>query len=148
MIFDSRDAAIVCRHGDVWIASQPSERDLDRWAQEGVKLVINSRTPEETSGLAFDLAAAVQARGMNYVEMPIGGSWGANPEMTAALPGHLEAAGGPVVMHCRSGTRSAHLYAAHLDAIGSGGENPFDRMGWPGGRDASLVQALTPSPTA
>jgi uncharacterized protein (TIGR01244 family) len=148
MSSDSPGDAIVCRHGDIWFASQPSERDLDRWAGAGAKLVINSRTPEETAALPFDLPAAVTARGMEYAEMPIGGAWGANPEMTAALPGLIEAAGGPVVMHCRSGTRSAHLYAAHLAATGAGGENPFDTIGWPGGRDPSLVRALLPDPAA
>ena len=138
------DASIVARHDRIWLASQPDEADLDAWAAAGARTVINSRTPEETASLHFDLAAAVEARGMRYVEMPIGGSHGADPSLTSALTEILAAQDGPVVMHCRSGTRSAHLYAAHLMSTGTAGDDPFATMNWPGGRDADLVRALLP----
>jgi len=137
-------AALVSRHEEVWLASQPNEHDLDAWAAAGARTVINSRTPEETAGLPFDLAAAVEARGMRYVEMPIGGAYGADPAHTRALADILDAADGPVVMHCRSGTRSAHLYAAHLISSGQAGDDAFDTMEWPGGRDNNLVRSLLP----
>jgi uncharacterized protein (TIGR01244 family) len=137
-------ASIVTRHHDVWIASQPSEADLDAWAAAGAGTVVNSRTPEETAGLPFDLRVAVESRGMQYVEMPIGGRSGADPAHTVALAALLDGAEGPVVMHCRSGTRSAHLYAAHLQSSQMSADTAFTVMGWPGGRDQSLVQALTP----
>ncbi|WP_291844948.1 sulfur transferase domain-containing protein [Maricaulis sp.] len=138
------DAAIVARHNSVWLASQPNEADLDAWAADGARIVINSRTHEETASLPFDMAAAVAARGMHYVEMPIGGSHGAGPALTRALGEILQADDGPVVMHCRSGTRSAHLYAAHLIATGQAGDDPFETMNWPGGRDPGMVRALLP----
>ncbi|OLF80782.1 hypothetical protein AWH62_13750 [Maricaulis sp. W15] len=138
------EAAIVARHDNVWLASQPGEADLQAWAEAGARLVINSRTPEETASLPFDLAAAVAALGMRYVEMPIGGQYGADPAFTLALAGILDDSDGAVVMHCRSGTRSAHLYAAHLIATGKAGTDPFDTMGWPGGRDPGMVRALLP----
>ena len=146
-MFFNNNAAIVARCGDIAFASQPALRDLDRWAADGVTLVINSRTPEETASLGFDLAAQVAARGMRYAEMPIGGAWGADPALTAALPGLLTGAGGPVVMHCRSGTRSAHLYAAHRVTGGEPLETVFDAIGWHGGRDLDLVRALIPDST-
>ncbi len=138
------DSAIVARHDTVWLASQPSEADLDAWAAAGARMVINSRTPEETASLPFDLPAAVETRGMRYVEMPIGGAHGADPALTTQLAALLEESDGPVVMHCRSGTRSAHLYAAHLIATGDAGDDPFDTMNWPGGRDRGMVRALLP----
>jgi uncharacterized protein (TIGR01244 family) len=104
--------SIVTRHDNVWLASQPDEGDLDAWAADGAKTVINSRSPEETASLPFDLRQAVESRGMRYVEMPIGGTSGADHHHTQALAALLENADGPIVMHCRSGTRSAHLYAA------------------------------------
>ena len=111
---------VVCRHGHIALASQPREADLDSWAEDGVALVVNSRTPEETAALPFDLAGAVASRGMQYVELPIGGPWGASPELTARL-GALLAANPDtgVVLHCET-------------------------MGWPGSRDMALVQALLP----
>ena len=138
--------SIVSRHGDVWLASQPSEADLDAWAAAGVGLVVNSRTPEETASLPFDMRAAAESRGMRYAELPIGGASGASPALTGELARLLEASEGPVVLHCRSGTRSAHLYAAYLVTGDRALSTPFDTMNWPGGRDMGMVRALTPPP--
>ena len=137
---------VVCRHGRIALASQPTETDLDRWAEDGVGLVVNSRTPEETAGLPFGMAEAVAARGIQYAELPIGGPWGATPELTVRLGALLEAdPARKVVLHCRSGTRSAHLYAAWLIASGEAPDAPFDTMGWPGARDMAMVRALLPA---
>ncbi|WP_417496396.1 beta-lactamase hydrolase domain-containing protein [Maricaulis sp.] len=138
--------SIVSRHGDVWLASQPSEADLDAWAAAGVGLVVNSRTPEETASLPFDMRAAAESRGMRYAELPIGGASGASPALTGELARLLAASEGPVVLHCRSGTRSAHLYAAYLVTGDRALSTPFDTMNWPGGRDMGMVRALTPPP--
>ncbi len=91
-------------------------------------LVVNSRTPEETAALAFDIRAAVESRGMRYAELPIGGASGASPALTGELSGLLSASDGPVVLHCRSGTRSAHLYAAYLIDQDPTISTPFDTM--------------------
>ena len=138
--------SIVSRHGEVWLASQPSEADLDAWAAAGAGLVVNSRTPEETASLPFDMRAAAESRGMRYAELPIGGASGASPALTGELARLLAASDGPVVMHCRSGTRSAHLYAAYLIAGDRTLSTPFETMNWPGGRDMGMVRALTPAP--
>jgi len=138
--------SIVSRHGEVWLASQPSEADLDAWAAAGAVLVVNSRTPEETAALPFDMRAAVESRGMRYAELPIGGASGASPALTGELTDLLAASEGPVVMHCRSGTRSAHLYAAYLINQDPEMSTPFETMNWPGGRDMGMVRALTPAP--
>lgn len=138
--------SIVSRHGEIALASQPSEADLDAWAAAGTVLVVNSRTPEETASLPFDLRSAVESRGMRYAELPIGGSFGASPELTGELADLLAASDGPVVMHCRSGTRSAHLYAAYLISRDPAISTPFETMNWPGGRDMGMVRAMTPAP--
>lgn len=144
MMTQDNAASIVTRHENVWLASQPSLEDLDAWATEGAEVVVNSRTPEETASLPFNMAEEVAARGMTYVEMPIGGAYGASPALTTQLADVLAGAEGPVVMHCRSGTRSAHLYSAHLMSQDPSLETPFDTINWPGGRDMNMVSALTP----
>lgn len=137
---------VVCRHGRIALASQPDEADLDRWAADGVGLVVNSRTPDETADLPFDMARAVAERGMQYVELPIGGPCGASPDMTVRLGTLLQAdPDRSVVLHCRSGTRSAHLYAAWLIASGETPVDPFEAMDWPGRGDMAMVQALLPA---
>ena len=138
--------SIVSRHGDIALASQPSEADLDAWAAAGTVLVVNSRTPEETAALHFDMRTAVESRGMRYAELPIGGASGSSPALTSELAILLADTEGPVVMHCRSGTRSAHLYAAYLISQDPAISAPFDTMNWPGGRDMGMVRAMTPAP--
>lgn len=139
---DQETDIIINRHGNVWFAPQPTEADLDKWAEDGVVTVVNSRTPGETAGLDYHLPTAVEARGMQYVELPLGGTYHPHPGMTGILGRVLEEAEGPVVLHCRSGTRSAHLYAAHLASTDPAIGDPFEAMGWPGDRDLALVQAL------
>lgn len=138
--------SIVSQHGDVSLASQPSEADLDAWAAAGTVLVVNSRTPQETAALPFNMRAAVESRGMRYAELPIGGASGTSPALTGELAILLADSEGPVVMHCRSGTRSAHLYAAYLISQDPALSTPFDTMNWPGGRDMGMVRAMTPAP--
>lgn len=136
--------ATVVQHERVILAAQPALEDLDAWAATGVQAIVNSRTPEETASLAFDMRREVESRGMRYVEMPIGGPYGADPEHTVALGELLAELDGDIVMHCRSGTRSAHLYSAHLMSQDPSIDNPFDVIGWTGGRDNGMVRALTP----
>lgn len=137
-------SSLVVSDGEVWFAGQPSADELKAWADDGVKLIVNSRTPEEMAGLGFDPVAACEALGLRYVEMPIGGAHGANPQFTLMLAQLLEETDGKTVMHCRSGTRSAHLYAAYLLHQNPELTDPFGEFGWPLGRDMSLVQALKP----
>jgi len=139
--------AIVARHDRVAIAAQPDLSALDAWAAAGVKLVVNSRTPEETAALPFDMRSSVEGRGMAYVELPIGGAHGADPALTTELSRLLDETAGDVVLHCRSGHRSAHLYAAHLVSRDPQSDDPFDVMGWPRGPEYALVRALIPTPS-
>jgi len=136
--------ATVVQHERVILAAQPALEDLDAWAAARVQAIVNSRTPEETAGLGFNMREAVESRGMRYVELPIGGRYGADPDHTVALGELLAELDGEIVMHCRSGTRSAHLYSAHLMSQDPSIDNPFDTIGWPGGRDNGMVRALTP----
>jgi uncharacterized protein (TIGR01244 family) len=138
--------SLVARHDQVAIAAQPDLAALDAWAAAGVTLVVNSRTPQETASLPFDMRQAVESRGMTYAELPIGGRYGADPAMTAELGRLLDETEGGAVLHCLSGHRSAHLYAAHLISRDPEMDDPFDAMGWPRGPEYALVRALIPSP--
>jgi uncharacterized protein (TIGR01244 family) len=138
-------ASIVTTHENISIASQPSEADLDAWAASGTTIVVNTRSMQETAGLSFDMRDAVESRGMRYVEMPIGGPHGADPQHTIDLATLLADSDGPVVMHCRSGMRAAHLYGAHLMSTDSSVADPFDTMSWAGPQSGDMLRALTPS---
>lgn len=136
---------IVTRHANIALARQPMPADLTAWAEAGVVHVVNNRTHPELDQLGFDMAASVAEAGMGYDHLPLGGPSGVNPEHTVRLGEVIAAAGDrPVVIHCLSGTRSAHLYAAHLIHTRPDAENPLEGLEWPGGLDMNLVNALLP----
>lgn len=98
---------------EVELYGQPDLAQLDQWASDGVRTVINALTPRETAAMDFNLAEEVEARGMTYVHIPVSGS-ASGVETTQALSDALAYVEGPVALHCRSGHRAAHLYAASL----------------------------------
>ena len=144
----SQPSVEVVRHDRIILAAQPDLAALDAWVENGAKALVNSRTPEETASLPFDLKAEAEARGLTYLELPIGGAYGASPALAGQLANLLASVEGEVVMHCKSGTRSAHLYGALLLSQDPSIANVFDHIGWPGGRDPNLVAALIPSADA
>ena len=121
--------SIVSRHGDIALASQPSEADLDAWAAAGTVLVVNSRTPEETAALHFDMRTAVESRGMRYAELPIGASLRRLSDQPG--PGHLdpvrhhELAGRARYGHGPRHDTGADRPLALPNAAASGARNPI-----------------------
>ena len=134
--------ALVARDGAVYLGGQPSLDDLDAWAEMGVKLVVNTRSQAENADLGLDMAGQAAARGMAYVEIPMGGPDGVSPSIRERLTAALAANEGPAVIHCRTGPRAAHAYAAHLLATGAMTPEELTRFGWPGGLSVETLRAL------
>lgn len=80
--------------------------DLKAAADQGFKLVINNRPDGEDAGqpTSAEVEAAARAAGLDYVHIPVRG--GPTPDQVEANYRAVEAAGGPVLAFCRSGTRS------------------------------------------
>jgi uncharacterized protein (TIGR01244 family) len=80
--------------------------DLSTAAAEGFKLVINNRPDGEdpSQPSSAEVEAAARAAGLDYVHIPVRG--GPTPDQVEANHRAIEAAGGPVLAFCRSGTRS------------------------------------------
>lgn len=135
--------ALVARDGDVYIAAQPSEADLDAWASRGVKLVVNLRSRAETADLPFDPPTAMAARGMSYLDIPMGGTDGVGPHIRERLTAALKAATGPTVLHCAAGPRAVYAYAAHLLAEGEATPEEIADFGWPGPMNLDVIAALS-----
>ena len=95
------------------VSPQVTEADIARAAAEGFVLVINNR-PDGEGGpgqpLSQAIAAAAQAQGLHYVYLPVV-SGAITPEQALAMRDALQAAQQPVLAFCRSGARSAQLYA-------------------------------------
>ncbi|MGD2131980.1 MAG: sulfur transferase domain-containing protein [Maricaulaceae bacterium] len=135
---------IVARdpEGGVYLGGQPSLEDLNAWAGMGVKLVINTRSKLENAEIGFDMGAETAARGMSYVEIPMGGADGADPSIRERVTAALERCDGACVIHCRGGPRAAHAYAAHLLATGKMKPEDIISFGWPGGLSSETLAAL------
>lgn len=88
---------------------QPTEAQLRALAAEGVRTVIDLRGENESRGM--DEAAVVQGLGMTYVTIPISGAGDLTVERAKALDAALDAAEGPVLVHCASGNRVGALLA-------------------------------------
>jgi uncharacterized protein (TIGR01244 family) len=88
------------------VSPQVTEADMARAAAEGFVLVINNRPdgedPNQPSGAVIE--AAARAAGLDYLHVPVRG--GPTQEQVDAVRAAVEAADGPVLAFCRSGTRS------------------------------------------
>ncbi len=111
---DESDATFIA-DGEVSIGGQPTAAQLAEMAADGVTTIINCRTSAETASLGFSEAAAAKRLGLEYVEIPLGGNEGFEPDDLAALAAAMEQhKGGKVVLHCASGGRALQLWMAHL----------------------------------
>lgn len=124
------------------IAPQIAPEDIGALAAQGVRVIINNRPDNEEPGQLSAAEAERLAReaGIAYHHLPTTGPSMdlATAERFAAL---VDEAGGTVLAHCRSGTRSATLWAVaevasgRLDAataLAEGRARGFDLSGMVG----------------
>ncbi|WP_232630588.1 TIGR01244 family sulfur transferase [Methylobacterium sp. Leaf118] len=121
------------------VSGQPSLDAIGALGAEGVALLINNRPDGEEPdqpGTAAERAAA-DAAGVAYLDLPVTGPT-ITREAVERFHAAVEAAPGPVVAHCRSGTRSLTLWVLgevlagrlHRDEIGAfGARHGFDLSG-------------------
>jgi uncharacterized protein (TIGR01244 family) len=100
------------------VASQPTLAEIEALKDAGVTALINNRPDGEEPGLPGTAAeaAAAQAAGLAYHHLPVTGPTLGRAAIDA-FRAAVAAAPGPVVAHCRSGTRSLtlHVLGAVLD---------------------------------
>lgn len=124
------------------IAPQIAPEDITALAAQGVRAIINNRPDNEEPGQlsAAEAARLAAAAGIAYHHLPTTGPGMdlATAERFAAL---VDGADGAVLAHCRSGTRSATLWAVaevasgRLDAetaLAEGRARGFDLSGMVG----------------
>jgi uncharacterized protein (TIGR01244 family) len=108
----------IYQDGRVYISGQPKEDALRALPARDVTAVINLRTPKEmadTSRVAFDEVALVDSLGVDYIEIPMGGKdHPYNEDHLKAFADAMDQHTGPVLLHCASGGRASHLWAAYL----------------------------------
>lgn len=96
----------------LWISGQPTEHDVIAAGQAGIRKVINNR-PEHEDPAQPSMAEAARLAGqagMDFVNIPVvSGRY--TLEAVRAFQKAVAEAPGPVLAHCKGGTRSATLWA-------------------------------------
>lgn len=102
------------------VAPQIDPEDIAAVKAAGFVAIVNNRPDGEQDGQpAGDaIRAAAEDAGLAYTAIPVTHAGFAMPQVTAMIDA-LQAADGPVLAYCRSGTRSCNLWA--LSQAGLGG---------------------------
>ena len=96
---------------DFSVSTQLTAADFAELAAAGYKTIINNRPDGEEAGqlTASNAQKIAQEHGMNYVHVPVNMS-----ELTSATVDQFSVAladnPGPILAHCKSGTRSCVLW--------------------------------------
>ena len=96
----------------IMVAGQIAPEDIAEAKRLGATMVINNRPEGEQPGqpTSDEIAAAAQAAGLGYRAIPITPG-GFSQDQVDAMREALDAAPGPVLAFCRSGTRSTFVWA-------------------------------------
>jgi uncharacterized protein (TIGR01244 family) len=100
------------------VAPQISPEDCAAAAAQGYVAIVSNRPDGEAPGQpdAATMRAAAEAAGLRFAHIPIDHSGFAMPQVEAMAA--VLRAGGPVLAFCRSGTRSANLWALAAASMG------------------------------
>lgn len=101
-------------------SGQPDIAVLEAVKEAGYTTVIDLRTANENRGM--DEAAAVEALGMRYINLPVAGAADVTYNNASRLDEILAEVDGPVLLHCQSGNRVGALYALREKQAGASAE--------------------------
>lgn len=106
----------------VFVSGQIQARDVARFAAGGITTIVNNRPDGEEPGQpsGAEIEAEARAAGLDYHHIPISG--GFSNDAVEALGTALGEATGGVLIYCKSGTRSAYLWALARAADGAAAE--------------------------
>lgn len=99
---------------DVCVAPQLWPEAMAEAARAGFRSVVNNRHDAEDGPqqpTSAQIEAAARAAGLAYRFLPVGSGY-QSPSEIAAMAALLEELPRPMLMFCRSGTRSARLFQA------------------------------------
>jgi uncharacterized protein (TIGR01244 family) len=103
---------------DVCVAPQLTPEAMAEAARMGFRSVVNNR-PDHEGGpdqpTHASIEAAARAAGLEYRHLPVLGAY-QSPEDASRMRALLDELPRPMLMFCRSGARSARLYALALQA--------------------------------
>lgn len=96
----------------LWVSGQPDEADVVEAGKAGIRRIINNRPENEDPTQPSMAEAATRAgqAGMSFVNIPVA-SGRYTLEAVQAFQEAVAEVDGPVLAHCKGGTRSATLWA-------------------------------------
>ena len=94
------------------VAPQITPDDIPAIKAAGYVAIVNNRPDDEDHGqpTGSDIHAAAKAAGLRYSAIPVTHAGFGHAQIDAMVAA-INAADGPVLAYCRSGTRSCHLWA-------------------------------------
>lgn len=124
---------------DFTTAPQISVADVAEAARLGFTTIINNRPDGEDPDApqSAEIAAAAKAAGLAYVHIPVRG--GPGPAEVEAVKQAIDAADGPVLAFCRSGTRSIVTWSIGQATCGAMSRGELTDLGRAAGYDLSGV---------
>ena len=124
---------------DFSAAPQISLADVAEARRRGFMAIICNRPDGEDPGQpsAAEIAAAAEAAGLTYAPIPVRGAPG--PAEVEAMRQAVDAASGPVLAYCRSGTRSITTWAIGQAMSGAMERGELVALGREAGYDLSGV---------
>ncbi len=119
------------------VAPQLAPEQVQAAASQGFRLLINNRPDGEAPGQPSSaaMAAAAAAAGVGYLHIPIRGAAAAG--QIEAMHEAIQAADGPVLAFCRSGTRSITVWAQGQAGLGDRPREDLLQLGREAGYDLS-----------
>lgn len=110
------------------VASQPTLDEIAALRHEGYRLVINNRPDGEDAAQPGTAAEEEVAKGagLAYVHLPVGGAPLTEADVRAFQTA-VDGSDGPVLAHCRSGTRCLNVWA--IGEVLDGRMTPADLPG-------------------
>jgi len=122
---------------DFTTAPQISVADVAEAAQQGFKAIVCNRPDNEEPGqpTAAEIARAAEAAGLTFTHIPVRGAPG--PAEVEAMRHAVDAAQGPVLAYCRSGTRSITTWSIGQAMSGARTRDELVSLGRAAGYDLS-----------
>ena len=122
------------------VAGQITPADVAEAARQGFAFIINNRPDDEQPGqpAAAEIEAAANAAGLGYRAIPITHA-GFSENQVTAMREAIEAAPGPVLAFCRSGTRSIVTWSLSQASAGERSRSELIALGRDAGYDLSGV---------
>jgi uncharacterized protein (TIGR01244 family) len=95
----------------LWRSAQPNPRDIEHFARQGLRTVINLRGGREHGAWPLQKEACA-AEGLNLQEITLRSREAPDREMLLSLPAFFAGVQYPALAHCKSGADRAGLFAA------------------------------------